>query len=263
MRRGLLGIAGILAVGGLVSPLQSLAQSAAAMAPEFEVASVKPGSSPPFGPVTEDGAQVSYRSTTVMYLLRKAYGVMDAQISGPAWLADGPGGPTFDVVAKIPAAASKDRVHQIPLMLEALLKERFQLASHRDQKTMEAYALVPGNKGLKMQKAAADDPRDEGCVSAYVAGGPNAIQCHIRMADLAKELQPLIQEPVPVVDRTGLDGVYDFKLAWTGRVMLNLGRDGTSIHDAVQQQLGLKLERRKEPVDVIVIDHIEKVPTKD
>ena len=173
------------------------------------------------------------------------------------------GGPTFDVVAKIPAAASKDRVHQIPLMLQALLKDRFQLAVHRDQKTMEAYALVPGNKRLKMQKAAADDPRDEGCVSAYVVGGPNAIQCHIGMADLAKELQPIIQEPVPVVDRTGLEGVYDFKLAWTGRVLLNLGQDGTSIHDAVQQQLGLKLERRKELVDVIVIDHIEKVPTKD
>jgi uncharacterized protein (TIGR03435 family) len=66
-----------------------------------------------------------------------------------------------------------------------------------------------------------------------------------------------------VVDRTGLEGVYDFKLAWTGRVMLNFGQDGTSIHDAVQQQLGLKLERRKEPVDVIVIDHIEKVPSRD
>jgi uncharacterized protein (TIGR03435 family) len=114
-----------------------------------------------------------------------------------------------------------------------------------------------------MQQAGADDQSDQGCVSAYVAGGPNAVQCHVRMADLAKELQSVMQEPLPVVDRTGIEGVYDFKLAWTERVLLNLGQDGTSIHDAVQQQLGLKLERRKKPVDVIVIDHIEKVPTKD
>jgi hypothetical protein len=84
VRRLLPGATGMLAVVGLVNPPQSLAQSAAPVAPEFEVTSVKPSSSPPFGPITEDGAQVSYRSTTMMYLLRKAYGVMDAQISGPA-----------------------------------------------------------------------------------------------------------------------------------------------------------------------------------
>jgi uncharacterized protein (TIGR03435 family) len=226
----------------------------------FEVTSIKPSARHAFGPITESAGEVRYQATTLLYLLGKAYGVMDAQISGPGWLQDQA---TFDVTAKIPASLSQDRVHQIPLMLRTMLQERFKLAVHVDQKTMPAYALVVDPKGLKMQPAAPGDATDQGCVSAYVQGGPNAIQCHIAMADFAKHLQGIIQEPLPVVDRTGLAGVYDFKLAWTGRAMLNLGQDGTRIHDALQQQLGLKLESRKEAVEVIVIDHIEKIPTED
>jgi uncharacterized protein (TIGR03435 family) len=106
-----------------------------------------------------------------VYLLGKAYGVMDAQISGPGWLQDQA---TFDVTAKIPASLPKDRVHQIPLMLRSMLQERFKLAVHVDQKTMPAYALVVDPKGLKMQPAATGDTTDQGCVSAYLQGGSNA-----------------------------------------------------------------------------------------
>ncbi len=231
-----------------------------ATSPSFEVTSIKPSARHAFGPITETAGEVRYQATTLLYLLGKAYGVMDAQISGPGWLQDQA---PFDVTAKIPASLSKDRVHQIPPMLRNMLQERFKLAAHVDQKTMQAYALIVGPKGAKMQPAAADNSRDPGCVSAYVQGGPNAIQCHIAMADFTKQLEGITQEPLPVVDRTGLPGLYDFKLAWTGRVMLNMGQDGASIHDAVQQQLGLKLESRKEAVEVIVIDHLEKVPTED
>jgi len=233
---------------------------APAAAPAFEVASIKSAARPGMR-VTESPGEVRYKGATILFLLRKAYGAFEVQVSGPAWLQNDTG---FDIDAKIPAAASKYRIHQIPLMLQTLLKERFKLEIHHDQKTMPMYALVVGSKGAKMQAAGADDVRDQGCVSAYVPGGPNAYQCHIGMADLTRELQEIMQEGVPVVDRTGLQGVYDFKLEWTGRVMLNMGRaDGIGIHDAVQQQLGLKLEARKEPVDMIVIDHVEKVPTEN
>jgi uncharacterized protein (TIGR03435 family) len=228
------------------------AQSAPPDRPSFEAASIKPSNAPGLR-ITEDPGQVDY-TASVTYLLRKAYGLFESQVIGPAWLQSD----NYRIHAKIPPAASKDRIHQVPLMLQSLLQERFKLAFHFDKKTLNVYALVVAEKGSKMQPAKPDDPADEGCVSAYVPGGPNARQCHLRMPDLARELQEIMQEGAPVIDRTELQGIYDFKLSWTGPVMLAMGRDGVGIHDALPQQLGLKLSPRKEPVDVMVIDHVER-----
>jgi uncharacterized protein (TIGR03435 family) len=224
--------------------------------PSFEVASIKLKDRPGGGKVVEDAGQIHYPGTSLMNLVRLAYGVVDAQITGPGFLDD----QWFDLIAKIPASASKDHAHQIPLMLQSLLRDRIQMTMHRDRKSMQVYALVVGSKGLKIQESA-DKSLEEGCVSAYVAGGPNAYQCHVTMVELATELPPFMLEGVPVVDHTELTGIYDFKLSYTGRVMLNFGQGGVSIYDALQQQLGLKLEPRKEMVDSVVIDHIEKLPT--
>jgi uncharacterized protein (TIGR03435 family) len=232
-------------------------------APAFEVASIKPSSRPGISRPEMDGAQYRLNGATVGQLLEKAYGVMEVQVVGPGWLYAGLGaGDRFDILAKIPESAAHDRLHMVPLMLQTLLKERFKLEAHRDQKSLQVYALIVGSNGPTMKAEAPDDPTVPGCVSAFVAGGPNAIQCHISMADFARELESHMQEGVPVVDRTGLTGLYDFKFSWTGRVMLELmHQGGVRIHDAVQQQLGLKLQGRKEMIDVLVVDHCEKAPT--
>jgi uncharacterized protein (TIGR03435 family) len=84
--------------------------------------------------------------------------------------------------------------------------------------------------------------------------------------DIAQQLQALAPgyfRDGPVVDLTGLKGVYDFKLEWITRAEANEGSDGPSMFDAVQQQLGLKLQSRKQSLEILVIDHVEKVPTEN
>lgn len=220
--------------------------------PAFEVASVKPNTSESDSSGTSGTTgQLTITNRSLKELIRMAYGVQDFQISGPDWL----GSAKFDIVAKIPAGAKED---QRPAMMQTLLAERFQLAVHRESKEMPAYALVAGKSGPKLQQV-------EPGGTSMNTGGKNGAQ-HIQadrvsMAQLAETLARIVEHPV--VDQTGLKGVYKLNLEYSADNARSDAASGPSIYTALQEQLGLKLQTQKLPVEIIVVDRVERVPTEN
>jgi uncharacterized protein (TIGR03435 family) len=222
--------------------------------PAFEVASVKPNTSGSGSSRTSGTTgQITITNRSLKELIKMAYSVQDFQISAPDWL----GSAKFDIVAKIPAGAPKD---QRPAMMQALLAERFHLAVHRESKEMPAYALVLAKSGPKLQQVepggtSMNDNEDNN--SRRIAAE------RASMAVLAETLARIVEHPV--VDHTGLQGVYSLKLQYTPDNPKSDGPDaaGPSIYAALQEQLGLKLQTQKLPVDVIVVDHVDGVPTEN
>lgn len=234
--------------------------------PEFDVASIRPSTrdglienhAPSLN--VEPGRSLNFANISLRDLIMLAYGVGAPQISGPDFLTEN----RFDMIAKVPADGKKE---QIPLMLRALLADRFKLTLHRDQKTMQIYALEVAKSGLKMQEAPEGDLGESGCNRSFAEtpGATLAALCHrLTSEGVAQQLQTLAPgyfRDGPIIDLTGLKGVYNFKLEWITRVEANAGSDGPTIFDAAQKQLGLKLESRKQAMEILVIDHAEKAPT--
>jgi uncharacterized protein (TIGR03435 family) len=260
-------------------------------APTFEVASVKP-SPPPTGNGimrrlgAPDPGMINYGNATLAMLISRAYGVKDFQVSGPDWLTS----LGYDVVAKVPAGVPAD---QVPLMLQTLLAERFKLKLHRESKTIGVYALIVGKGGPKLKES---DPADlagvpgPGVRMLVTPNGGREISGHMTMAQLTDVMSFFMDRPV--VDSTGLTGTYDVDMAFMpderdqmqnklGPAMAMAGpppaggndaarpaeavSDATagSIFSAVQEKLGLKLDPRKSPAEILVIDHAEKIPTEN
>jgi uncharacterized protein (TIGR03435 family) len=236
--------------------------------PEFEVASIR-ASNPEIGLIqnrtpnlnTDPGRNLNFANISLRDLIMLAYGVGARQISGPEFLTN-----RFNIVARVPADAAKE---QIPLMLQTLLAQRFKLALHRDHKVMQIYALEVAKNGPKMHETAEDDKGESGCSRSFAEtqGATLAAVCHkMYSANVAQQLQALAPgyfTDGPILDESGLKGVYDFKLQWITQVEAKNGSDGPTIFDAVQQQLGLKLDARKESVELLIIDHCEKEPTEN
>ncbi len=256
------------AASALFAILISAPGLAQAAAPEFEVASIR-ASNPELGLIqnrtpnldTDPGRNLNFANISIRDLIMLAYGVGARQISGPEILTT-----RFDVVARVPADAAKE---QIPLMLQTLLAQRFKLALHRDQKAMQIFALEVAKSGLKLHESAEDDKGQSGCSRSFAEtpGATLAAVCHrMTSAQIGQQLQALAPgyfTEGPILDKSGLKGVYDFKLEWVTRVEINNGSDGPTIFDAVQKQLGLKLDARKESVELLIIDHCDKEPTEN
>jgi uncharacterized protein (TIGR03435 family) len=268
--------------------------------PTFEVASVK-AAPPANGNMIRvrmggDAGRLDYNNVTLRDCVRMAYRVKDYQITGPDWLT----AERYDLVAKLPVGASRD---QVPEMMQALLAERFKLSLHRETKDLPVYALVVGKGGLKIKPAEDDatppgPPPGPGASFGPFGAGRGRVEVglgsldikHMAIATFADLLSRQMDRPV--VDMTELKGNYDIKLKFTpepgmmqrglfGAVMPPPGgapqggapppspADGVStaaapsIFTAVQEQLGLKLEGRKAPIEILVIDHAEKVPTEN
>lgn len=175
-----------------------------------------------------------------------AYGVADGRdylFSGPDWLDE----ERFDITARFATETSE---HDVLLMLQSLLAERFNLVFHRETRQFSAYALVIGKGGPKLHPAAAP----QGSFKFRALAG-HAVGFSISMPALADRLsRPDFQIDRRVVDFTGLTGTFDLTLDWGGE-------NGPSIFTAIQEQLGLKLEARKIPLEVFVVDHVSRVPT--
>jgi uncharacterized protein (TIGR03435 family) len=205
-------------------------------------------------------------------LIRTAYGVdADKVLGGPNWL----DGDRFDVVAKAPAGSTPDAMK---LMLQTLLADRFKLVVHNDTRPMPAYALTVGKKPQLKQ---ADGTGDSGCklptggIQLNSASGeaPSiSYSCHnITMADFADGMRRMLLAPqylngATVVDQTGLKGSWNFDFKYSLRgIVLNgaatSAADVTTLFDAVDKQLGLKLEMGKVPMPVIVVDSVNRTPT--
>jgi uncharacterized protein (TIGR03435 family) len=246
---------------GVVSSPATLAQSPAAGGKRlgFEVASIK--ASKPGGNgstlLTDRAGGFTTENATLRTIIAFAFGVRGFEMSGgPSWLDSD----RFDIVAK-PEARSTPA--QVPQMVQSLLADRFQLKFHRETKEMRVLALVAGKNGPKLKPTKPED--DAARPNRGFQGGSGELTAlGADMAALATRLSAIVG--LPVIDRTALTGRFDFKLQWTPDSPVQMkspdepvaaSEHGPSIFTAVQQ-LGLKLESQKRPVDIIVIDSVEK-----
>jgi len=212
-------------------------------APKFEVASVRPSQPGVSGTyvLCESGRLTVYHDT-LKSLIQLAWHLRDVQlVGGPGWIESD----EFYIAAKGDPAASVD---QCRAMVQALLMDRFKLAVHREMRQLPAYGLVVDPKGPKFHESEASTRPD-------MTGGPGQMKARrISIAILAQSLSRLLDRPV--LDLTGLTGRYDFELEWTPEG--DTAGTGPSIFTAVQEQLGLRLETKTGPMEVLVIDHVEK-----
>jgi uncharacterized protein (TIGR03435 family) len=192
----------------------------------------------------ENGAKISLECVTLKELIQKACGVAEFQIAGPDWLSR----EQYDVVATVASPATKDHLW---VMLQALLAERFKLSLHRETKLGPVYNLVVAKHGVKLQ---AVEPGPGGIKTSSGKLTVKLIATRQSMASLVD----VLSRPTgrPVLDKTGLGGVYDFELEYAA----NDESPAPSVFTAVEEQLGLKLEPSKGSVEMLAIDHAERVP---
>jgi uncharacterized protein (TIGR03435 family) len=220
--------------------------------PAFEVASIRPSDpTADVGQMMRDPRRVALARVSIQNLLAQAYRIRNFQISGPSWLDSD----RFDIVATLPEDATPD---QLPAMLQTLLRDRFRLALHQEQKTMSAYVLLPrkGPAKLNAINAEVGDIRtSRGATRLRMSG-------RMTMPYFAGVLSNMVDRPV--VDMTELKGVYDIDLEWSVDDAAGRESDSTpSLSTLLQDKLGLRLESRKTPVDLYVIDHVDRVPTEN
>jgi uncharacterized protein (TIGR03435 family) len=256
----------------LMTAAAACAQTPAA-SPAFEVASVKASDTSAGreggrgmgmgmgggrgGNIQVAPASLNMRNVTLKNAIRWAYHVTEYQVSGPDWLDS----ERFSIVAKSASPATED---QLQLMMQGLLTDRFKLAFHRQTKEFQVYVLAPGKNGTKLQESKTE--------------GEAAVQPQMDRMSVSVQRTPISQmidmlTPVlgaPVIDETGLKGRYD--------VTVNLAKYASEMQpggggappdplslvmSALEGELGLKLERRKIPLEVLVVDHAEKLPTEN
>ncbi len=260
------------------------AQSTDAKA-EFEVVSVKPSEAPgngmrrvgcDGGPGTKDPGMFRCTNMSLSNLVTRAYGIAYYQLTGPDWLQQ----QMFEIQAKVPEGATKD---QVAAMILSMLQDQFKLVAHHDSKELAKYDLVVAKGGLKIKESAEEPPRPPDGAPPKPApmakdglpelgpghpgmaiNGKRAIlyYSHWTMTQFASMIAA--QMAKPVTDATGLTAKYDIGMHWSPE-NLRAGDsasdpDGPTLQQALQDQLGLRLEAKKGPVDFVVVDHCEKTP---
>ncbi|HEY4084979.1 MAG TPA: TIGR03435 family protein [Bryobacteraceae bacterium] len=197
---------------------------------------------------------ITFTNASLADCIQFAYGLSSKlQLSGPDWITSAEF--RYNIVAKAAPGATHD---QILHMMQALLAERFGLAYHREQRPLSYYALVVAKSGAKMP-----GPTDAPAIMpAGVKGQLHILSNRMPMSDVVSVLSRYMK--ALVVDQTGLAGEFEVKLVWTPDDRpAPEDQQGASIFAAVQEQLGLKLESRKGPMEVMVVDHAEKTPTEN
>ena len=265
---------GLLLVGLAVAALPLAAQSDA---PRFDVASVKPnlGSSGTSTWWLQPSGRLVATNSSLRQLIVNAYDVThDRLLGGPDWI----GSDRFDVLASAPADTSESTMQTL---LQTLLADRFKLVLRREAREMAVYSLVIAQNDGRSGKALrpvdcktdskavvrkGDAPacswlltRQPGTgMSTYQSGGVN-------LDELAKTLTQRVGRPV--INRTGLAGEFQFELSWLQDMQAAAAapaaaNDGPSLFTALQEQLGLKLESSRGPVELLVIESVER-PTSN
>jgi uncharacterized protein (TIGR03435 family) len=255
--------------------------------PQFEVAAVKQNTS---GSTDEQiyirpGGRFSVRNMTVRVLIQNAYQLMSFQISGgPSWIDS----ERFDIDAKSDGDTTPNG---LLVMVRTLLDDRFGMKGHREMRYQSVFFLTVAKGGAKIQHAEGTCvPRDPNHpprqptrgepVPNYCGGMHRSSQSldgtgegiadtsGFTLGTLSGQLSSILGRAV--IDKTGLTGIFNFHLRWagtqdttsTGNAKAGALSDAPSIFTALQEQLGLKLESAKGPVEVLVIDHVEK-PTEN
>lgn len=236
-----------------------LAAGLYAQAPRFEVASMKivpPGE--PARAQSADGALLRYPSTSLHFLLRQAYRLKrPEQIDGPAWMRT----QLYEIEAKLPANASQG---QIPEMLQALLAERLKLSVHHEARPVPTNVLLVGRKGPKMRPAADGNENLELKLEVplvHLSGRGS-------MVELTDQLNHGLGGRDPSVDQSGLSGFFEIKLDFDQSPASPTAQPGEFLSapkppEALEQQLGLRVEVRKMPTDIVVVDRVEKIPVEN
>jgi uncharacterized protein (TIGR03435 family) len=234
----------------------------------FEVATIKPAAPDSRGRYVrmQSAHQLFAKNFTLRELVGFAYSLTPRAISGgPAWIESD----RYDILAGTPGEVSPNLDEQMR-MLRKLLTDRFSLGFHREPKVFSIYALTVAKSGPKLKESSAppDTPPDLVNVVHPEEGGGARIVLPARNATMA-QFAAMMNRAVldrPVVDQTGLSGRYDFELEWTPDETQFGGQlpQGTPEHPkpdlfaAVQQQLGLRLEATKGPIEALVIDRVER-----
>jgi len=253
--------------------------------PEFEVASIKLGAGPgkPQFLGSRSPGTFTAQNINLRFIIRVAYGVRSFEVlGGPGWIDSD----TYDITAKTKTAMDGAKTAPSPIpemfaMLQPLLEDRFKLKVHREMRELPVYVLTVAKGGLKMKprdcpQFSDDNPTPQGpCNPMGTRGGTNGTN---RTLDgTAATMEGLIMTIAnttrrEIIDRTGLTGRFDFHLEWAPDEAMTASSDfdeptrsvasssgsGPSLFTALQEQLGLKLESAKAPVEVLVIDHVER-----
>ena len=321
-------IASAIALGLIVAP-QSNAQSQkdASTQAAFDAASVKPCGTPipgitsaiRGGPETDDPGRISYTRISPKLVLMKAFGVLNDQIVGPAWLDDSDAN-CITITATMPPGTTTERFQS---MLQSLLAERFHLTVHHQTKDFPGYELLVAGDVSKLKEAAPEEkvasgakpfgppPSDRNGFPVRRPGSTGTMSSsngmirssnRMSMTQFVSSLGLMVNESnrtpeaaIPrVADKTGLTGTYEFTLEFAGKAFVPAsltaalqsamaaarlargetspapvvgdpdGAGGPSLFTALEKQLGLKLQKVKNvPVDIVVVDHIDKSPTEN
>lgn len=227
-----------------------------------------------------DAGRIEYRHFGLKGLIWVAYQVTLPQIVWPAWMANNDAG-IFDVSATFPPGTSEEQQH---LMLQGLLADRFQMKVHHETRDAKVYALVVSGRGLKIHKS--ENPPDDRTLTISVRNGPDGFHLNDRLpnapesapygitvAKLVKYFNNGYLDRV-MVDETGLQGYYDINLFIPPGVdagvpsLDTVGKppampEAPTYFDALEKQLGLKVETRVAAVEMLVIDHLDGVPTEN
>ena len=230
--------------------------------PAFDVATIKPSNPDAPGKMFRvgPGIQFSTLNTTLMDMIGFAYGMHPKQIvNAPDWMSKD----KFDILAK-PDGEGMPKDAQWKAMVQKLLTDRFQLTFHHDKQELSVYAIVPSKDGPKLTKSSGDP---NGLPGLGFRGLGDLVVRNATMGDFAGLMQGAVLDK-PVVDQTGLQGRFDFLLKWTPDQSQFESFGGVhtppadtadappDLYTAIQQQIGLKIESTKAPVDVMVIDKV-------
>jgi len=223
----------------------------------FEVASIRPAANAGEGTEGSSRSQIEtaadsllMRNIDLSEMVEWAYGLQHSQLVE----ADTIPNDRYDIRAR---AGDRVPVSELKGMMQDLLATRFKLQIHREQKKTSVYELLVSAGGAKLPKDKSDTlppayPKES--LPRVVDGG--FVFSNVSMAEFAQQLTELRGIDLPVVDRTGVPGVYDITLKSAASALLD--PQGPSLLTLIQEQLGLKLASAKDPIEVVVVDHAER-----
>ncbi len=250
----------VAAIASIVAPLigesESVSLDAAQSVAAFEAASIRPSSTWKAGGEGNSRSRIevapnslTMRNVDLNECVQWAYGVRSYRISGMHLNAE-----RYDIHARAEGSVQN---HQLELMLQDLLAKRFNLKLHHEAKMISIYELVAAKGGPKLPAPkAVDISPSQSSESLPLVEDGNFVFRDTSIPEFADKLSQLRDIDRPVVDHSGIKGVFDITLRGAASAMLQ--PDGPSLFTLLQEQLGLKLVSTKAPIDVLVIDHAEQ-----